>query len=214
MFIFIDESGVTDLKSTQQYLVVAFVLIKNRAFAEELIFEIKDKCNKKGKPINKKEIKYHNLTQLQKEIAVQVINSKFRNFYICFIDLEKAYKPIVTGEYESYIQKTMIHHVLVSLDKEELKKYEKVRIIMDKKLSIKFQDAIRRELQDHLGTKKGISVETATSGSERGVQVADLIARAFRAKLMKKSDLFEVNLTHVFQLTIPNSDEYKTLKLK
>lgn len=214
MFIFIDESGVTDLKSTQKYIVVAFALMKNRAFSEEVIFEIKDKCNKKGKPINKKEVKFHDLTPLQKEVAIQVINSRYRKFYICFIDLEKSHKPMVTGEHEAFIQKTMIHHLLVSLDKEELKKYEKISIIMDKKLSIKFQESIRHELQEHLGTKKGISVQTANSGSERGVQIADIIAGAFRAKLMKKSDLFEVDLTHVFQITIPNNHEFKTSRLK
>ncbi len=214
MFIFIDESGVSDLKSNQRYLIVSFALMGNRAFADQLIFEIKDKCKKKGKEIHSKEVKFHDLSPLQREIAVQTINSKYKHFYICFIDLEKCYKPMVTGQYEFQIQKSMIHNLLVSINKENIDKYNRLRILMDKKLSKEFQDSIRHELQEHFGTKKGIEVNTANSGKERGIQVADIIAGAFRAKLLKKSDLFEVDFTHVFQITIQDDNKFKTEQLE
>jgi hypothetical protein len=210
MFIFIDESGVSDLKSSQKYLIVAFALMGNRAFADELIFEIKDKCKKKGKEIHSKEVKFHDLSPLQREIAVQTINSKYKNFYICFLDLEKCYKPMVTGQYEFQIQKSMIHNLLVSINREKVEQYANLRIIMDKKLSKEFQDSIRHELQKHFGTKKGIEVRTENSGKERGIQVADIIAGAFRSKLLKRSDLFEVDVTHLFQITIPDDNTFKT----
>ncbi|MBS3068572.1 DUF3800 domain-containing protein [Candidatus Micrarchaeota archaeon] len=216
MFIFVDESGVTNLKSKQKYLVVAFALMNNRAFADELIFEIKDKCNKKGKPINNREVKYHDLEPLQKEVAVQTVNSRYRNFYICFVDLEKSHKTMVTGEYELQIQKQMVHSLLVNMSIKSFLYYRKgeIKIIMDKKLSEEFQKSLKHELQTHLGTKKGVSIETANSKKERGIQVADIIAGAFRAKLMKKSDLFEVDFTSVFQITIPDTGVFKTEKLK
>ena len=202
MFIFIDESGLTDAKSEQRYLIVAFAIMNNKAFADELIFSIRDKCQRSGKPIKKKEIKYHDLEPLQKEIAVQTINSRYRNFYICFIDLGKASQSLVTGKHESEIQTKMIHNLLLSFDKEELMQKERLKIIMDKKLSSKFQESIRSELQMHLGTKKGIMVEAANSSKVRGIQVADIIAGAFRARLMKKSELFHVDFTHIYQITI------------
>ena len=214
MFIFIDESGLTDAKSNQKYLVVAFALMNNRAFADELIFTIKDRCQKKGKPINRHEIKYHDLEPLQKEIAVQSINSRYRNFYVCFVDLEKSHKKMVDGAHEHQIQRDMVHKVLLSLDRTELSKQENVKVIMDKKLSPEFQKSIKDALQIHLGKKKGVSVETANSSKERGIQVADIIAGAFRAKLMKKSDLFEVDFTHVFQEMIPDFCVFKTEKVK
>lgn len=214
MFIFIDESGITDVKTKQKYLVVAFALMRNRAFADELIFEIKDKCKAKGKPVKKKEIKYRALEPFQKEVAVQLINSRYRNFYICFIDLEKSHKSMMSGKHEHRIQTIMVHNLLSTIDDRNLKNDEKIKIIMDKKLSKKFQDSIIHELRKHFGSKKGISLKTATSSKERGIQVADIIAGAFRAKLMKKSDLFEVDLTRVFQVAIPDVDVFKTEKVK
>ena len=202
MFIFIDESGITDAKGRQQFLVVSFVLMNNRAFSEELIVGIKDACAKKGKPIKNKEVKYHDLTAFQKEIAVKAINSNYRNFYLCFVDIEHAPKTMADGLHEQEIQTRMIHSVLSKLDIAEMRKSDRIRVIMDKKLSSAFQKSIEEELQRHLGTKKGIEVETANSGKERGIQVADIIAGAFRAKLMKKSDLFEVDHTRIFQITI------------
>jgi hypothetical protein len=203
MFIFIDESGSTDIRSSQRYLIVAFAFMNNRDFAERLIFEIKDQCKAKGKPIRSKEVRYHDLEPLQKEIAVQILNSKYRDFYICFLDLEKIPSHFATGEFEHLIQKDIINSLLVSLDSDALKKYEKINIIMDKKLNKNFQESIRAELQKHLHSKKGIYVETASSSSERGIQVADVIAGAFRAKLLKKSDLFHVDLNRVFQIVVP-----------
>lgn len=202
MFIFIDESGITNLKSNQKYLVVSFAIMKNKAFAEEIIFEIKDKCKSKGKPIKKKEVRFHDLEPLQKEIAVQVINSKYRKFYICFVDLEKTDKSMVTGTHEHEIQTKMIHNVLLSFDKNELRKKRALNIIMDKKLSKKYQESIKAELQRHFGTKKGICVKALKSSSSRGIQLADVLAGAFRAKLMKKSDLFQVAPQRVYQITI------------
>jgi hypothetical protein len=213
MFIFIDESGITDVKSEQKYLVVAFALMRNRAFADELIFEIKDKCKKKGKQI-KYEVKYHSLEPLQKEVAIDCINSRYRNFYICFIDLEKSHKSMITGKHEHKIQTIMVHNLLSSINSRDLKNDKELKIIMDKKLSGKYQDSIKYELRKHFGSKKGLSVKTASSSKERGIQIADIIAGAFRAKLMKKSDLFEVNLTHVFQVTIPDTDVFKTGNIK
>ena len=212
MFIFIDESGTTDEKNRQKYLVVSFVLLKNRAFADELIFEIRDTCKKKDKPITKKELKYHDLEPFQHEIAVQVINSKYRNFYVCFFDVDKANRTMVTGEYEQLIQMKSIHLVLSTLDKNELKKQGSVKVLMDKKLTNEFQSAIENEFQKHIGTKKGISVEAVTSSKERGIQLADLIAGAFRAKLMKKSGLFEAEHARVFQISANDAEHFKTEK--
>lgn len=207
MFIFIDESGLTDVKSKQRYLVVAFAIMKNRAFAEELIFDIKDKCRVKGKPVKKKEIHFHDLEPLQKEVAVQTLNSRYRNFYICFVDLEKTHASMVTGSHEQEIQTKMIHSVLQSLDSNELRRQEKIEVIMDNKLSDQFQKSIEHELQTHVGTKKGIKVRPKNSGKERGIQVADIIAGAFRAKLMKKSDLFNVDYNRVYQITISDKGD-------
>ena len=212
MFIFIDESGSTDEKSDQKFLVVAFALVGNRQFADELIFEIKDKCKAKGKPINKKELKYHDLAPFQREIAVQTINSKYKKFYVCFFDVEKANKAMVTGEHEQLIQMKSIHHVLSKLDKDELTKYPVIRVLMDKKLTKEFQRAIEDEFQKHIGTKKGVSVQTVSSSKERGIQLADLIAGAFRAKLMKKSGLFEVEQPHIFQITASDINHFKAEK--
>ncbi len=188
--------------------------MNNRDFSESLIFGIKDICKAKGKPIRTKEVRYHDLEPLQKEIAVQVLNSKYRNFYVCFFDVDKSPKALVTGKHELEIQKGMIHSLLCSIDSKMLRESEVVKIIMDKKLSKSFQNAIKTELQAHLNTKKGVHVETASSSSERGIQVADIIAGAFRAKLLKKSDLFHVDLTHVFQITIPDPGVYKAEKVK
>jgi len=214
MFIFIDESGSTYAKSDQKFLVVAFALMNNHQFADELIFEIKRRCNAKGKAIKKKELKYHDLTPFQREIAVQTINSKYRNFYVCFFDVEKASKSLVDGQSEQVIQTLMIHNVLSKLDRNEMKKHDAVRVVMDKKLAVEFQKTIRKEFQVHIGTKKGIEVKTAVSSKERGVQVADLIAGAFRAKLMKKSDLFQVDHTQVFQITPHVAGESESEKSK
>jgi hypothetical protein len=214
MFIFIDESGRTDLRSKQHYLVVAFALMKNREFAESLIFQIKDTCKAKGKPIKVREVHYHDLEPLQREVAVQVINSKYRNFYVCFFDVDKSPGSLVSGKFELEIQKGMIHSLLHSLDSKMLRESEVVKVIMDKKLPKFLQTAIRTELREHLKTKKGVYVDTATSSSERGIQVADVIAGAFRAKLLKKSDLFQVDLTHIFQITVPNPGVYKAEKVK
>ena len=213
MFIFIDESGLTDITTEQKFLVVAFVLMRNRAFADELVFGIKDKCKEIGKPIKRKEIKYRVLDPEQKEIAVKTINSKYHNFYVCFVNLEKSHKSMITGKYEHKIQTIMVHNLLSSIDHRDLNGDE-LKIIMDKKLSTEFQNAITHELRKHFGSKKGITVKTETSTKERGIQVADIIAGAFRAKLLKKSDLLQVDLTHVFQITIPDFDVFKTEHVK
>ncbi len=213
MFIFIDESGTTDEKNKQKFLVVAFALAGNRQFADNLIFDIKDRCKAKGKPINKRELKYHDLTPFQREIAVQTINSKYRNFYLCFFDVEKASKPMVTGKYEQLIQMNGIHSILSKLDVQEMRKHEAIKVLMDKKLTNDLQRAIEDEFQKHIGTKKGVSVQTANSSKERGIQLADLIAGAFRAKLMKKSDLFEVDYANVFQLSAADISHFKAEKI-
>ena len=212
MFIFIDESGNTDAKSNQKFLVVAFVLLKNRDFADQLIFEIRDICKKKGKPIAKKELKYHSLEPFQREIAVQTINPKYRNFYVCFFDVDRADRTMVSGEYEQLIQMKSIHPVLSTLDKDEMKKHEHIKVLMDKKLTKDFQLVIEHEFQKYMGTKKGISVETVISSKERGIQLADPIAGAFRAKLMKKSGLFEVDHTRVFQISASDAEHFRTEK--
>lgn len=85
MFIFIDESGSTNRKAGQRYLVVAFALMNTRQFAEEIIIQIRDKCKEQGQPVKIRELKYHNLTPFQREIAVKIINSNYRNFYVCFL---------------------------------------------------------------------------------------------------------------------------------
>ncbi|GEM_PF-2181922 len=212
IFIFIDESGSTDEKSRQKYLVVSFVLLKNRDFADQLIFEIRDKCKAKGKPIAKKELKYHNLEPFQREIAVQAIISRFRNYYLCFFDVEKASKSMVSGKHEQLIQMKSIHHVLSAIDRNELNKHERIRVLMDKKLTEEFRRMIEDEFQKHLGTKKGVSVEMAVSSKERGIQIADLIAGAFRANLMKKSGLFEPDHSRVFQLSASDAGHFSTEK--
>lgn len=81
MFIFIDESGSTYEKTQQKFLVVALALTENRKYPEDLIFKIKDKCKASGKPVLKRELKYHDLTPFQREIAVSQINSEYRNFF-------------------------------------------------------------------------------------------------------------------------------------
>lgn len=214
MLIFIDESGLTDIRTEQRYLVVAFALMKNRAFADELIFDIKDRCKAKGKPVKKREIKYHALEPFQKEVAVRCINSKYRNFYVCFIDLNRCHKSMISGKHEHRIQTMLVHNLLSSIDKRDLIDKKDLKIIMDKKLSGKYLGSIKQELRKHFGSKKGIFIKTATSSKERGIQVADIIAGAFRAKLMKKSDLFEVDFTRVFQVTIPDENVFRTEKVE
>jgi hypothetical protein len=202
MYIFVDESGTTDEKNFQGFLVVAFALSANRAFAEQLILSIKDRCKVKGKPINNKELKYHDLTPFQREIAIKGINSDYKNFYLCFFEINSARKEVVTGEYEEEIQSESIRLLFSKLDKKELKTQLPIKVIMDKKLSDKAIRTLKSSFQQRLGSKKGLSIETCSSSKERGVQLADLIAGAFRAKLMKKSDLFEVDQTKVFQISI------------
>ncbi len=214
LFIFVDESGLTNVETKQHYLVVAFALMHNRDFSDQLIFKIKDECKKKGKPIEPKEVKYHDLSPFQKEIAVQIVNSNYRNFYLAFVDLEKSHKAMVTGSNEFQIQTKIICELLCGIDKNKLNQYDEIRIIMDKKLAKEFQGQIEKILQIHLGTKKGISVETSSSGRERGIQIADLIAGAFRAKLMKKSDLFHADFSQVFQINVPEIDVFKLEKFK
>ncbi|MDP3742120.1 MAG: hypothetical protein Q8R15_02280, partial [Candidatus Micrarchaeota archaeon] len=85
LFIFVDESGLTNVESKQKYLVVAFALMHNRGFPDEIILKIKEVCKQKGKPIFHKEVKYRDLSQFQREIAVQTLNSAYRNFYIAFV---------------------------------------------------------------------------------------------------------------------------------
>ena len=80
MFIFIDESGLTDVTTEQKYLVVAFALMRNRAFAEELIFGIKDKCKEIGKPIKRKEIK------VAEETPPQAVGyASFGHYFPCWV---------------------------------------------------------------------------------------------------------------------------------
>ncbi len=200
MYIFVDESGTTDEKNKQKFLVIAFALSSNRDFPEKLILKIKDQCKIKGKPIHRKELKYHELTPFQKEIAVKQINSSYRNFYICFFDVDRAERQMVTGKYEEEIQMQSIDNVLSKLDKSDMEKQEIIRIVMDKKLTTGAQHSIEDRFKRHLGKNKGISVRTLNSSKERGIQLADLIAGAYRAKLMKKSDLFEADPLRVFQI--------------
>lgn len=209
MYIFIDESGTTDEKSKQKFLVIGFAIAENRDFVDKLIFEIKNQCQIKGKPIKQRELSYHDLTPFQREIAIkQIINSGYRNMYLCFFDVDKADKRFVTGKYEHRIQMNSIANVLSRLDKQEMRKKDCIKVIMDEKLVDVELSEIRKAFWNYLETKKGVSIETAKSQKDRGIQLADLIAGAFRAKLMKKSDLFEVDYTHVFQITQVDLDKF------
>lgn len=214
LFIFVDESGLTNVETKQHYLVVAFALMHNRDFPDKLIFQIKDECKKKGRPVKSREVKYHDLSPFQREIAVRILNSNYRNFYIAFVDLEKSHRAMVTGSNEFKIQTKIICELLCGIDQKKLNPYGEIRVIMDKKLLKEFQEQIEKILQAHIGTKKGITVDTSSSARERGIQVADLIAGAFRAKLMKKSDLFQVDFSQVFQVTVPEVDVFKIEKFK
>lgn len=214
MFIFIDESGSTDAKNHQDFLVIAFALSSNHSFPEQLIFNIRDRCRARGKPIFAKELKYYDLTQFQREIAIREINAHYRNFYVCYFDVGKANRNLVTGSYEEQIQMKSIYNVLAKLDKRDLVRGGYVKVIMDKKLSESSQSEIRHKFQEHLGTKKGITVQTASSSKERGIQLADLIAGAARAKLIKKSDLLEIDLTHSFQISATDIDHLSVMSDK
>jgi hypothetical protein len=124
--------------------------------------------------------------------------------------VDKASSEMVTGEYEQMIRMQSIHAVLSKIDKAKLLKSGNVKVLMDKKLRERFRKIIEDELKRHLGIKKRISVDTTGSARERGIQLADLIAGAFRARLMKRSGLFEVDYTHVFQIMASDIDNFKT----
>ncbi|MDE1860887.1 MAG: DUF3800 domain-containing protein, partial [Candidatus Micrarchaeota archaeon] len=118
MYIFIDESGTTDEKNKQKFLVLAFALIENRDFADRLIPKIKKTCEIKGKPIKSREVSYHDLTQFQREIAIQeLLASGYRNMYVSFFDIDKADRKFVTGSYEHKIQMAGICDFLSKLDR-------------------------------------------------------------------------------------------------
>lgn len=104
-----------------------------------------------------------------------------------------------------------IESVLSKLDKTRLTEKFEIKIVMDKKLSDDHQKVIGHTFQKYIGTKKGITVRCASSTKERGIQLADLIAGAFRAKLLKRSGLFEVDYTHIFQIT---SADIKQLEVR
>lgn len=208
MYIFVDESGSTDKKNKQEFLVVAFALSNNRAFVEELIFSIKDKCKSKGKPILRKEVKWHELTQFQKEIAIKEVNTRYRNFYVCFFDVNSAKEELVTGAHEHQIQMISIYKVISKFNKDEIRKEKYIKIIMDDKLESPRQNEIKERLKRYFEMNKGITVETKHSSKERGIQLADIIAGAFRYKLMKKSDLIEVYQTHIFQISSEDLENY------
>ncbi len=183
--------------------MISFVISENKAFVDGLIFKIRRQCELKCKAIKRRELSYHDLTPFQREIAVkEIVNSGYKEMYLCFFDVEKADKRFVTGQNEHLIQMNSIAKVLSKFDTQALKKKETIKVIIDEKLVEEELGAIRDVLWKYLGTKKGVSVETTKSQKDRGIQLADLIAGAFRAKLTKKSDLFEIDYTHVFQITV------------
>jgi len=204
-YVFIDESGVTASEAKQKYFILSMAISKNKGFIDDLIFSIRDECIRKGKPIvNHKEIKYHDISRFQKEIVVQRINLKYKNFYIAFTDIESSHKSISEGKQENLVQSMIISAMLGDLFSTEVfKKDDTVRIIMDEKLPIEYQRIIRDFVAKIRKSKKGISVEAKSSRRERGIQLADILAGAFREKLTKKSDLFQIDHTHVFNVTIP-----------
>ena len=209
MYIFIDESGTTDRKNNQKFLVVAYAILENRAFADELISKVKKVCERNGRPITDREISYHALSGFQRELAIkELLASGYRNMYISFFDVESADKRFTTGGYEHKIQMVGISNFLSTLDKMELMKKENIRVIMDEKLVDDEISSVEKEFQRYLGTKKNISVEATKSTKERGIQLADLIAGGFRAKLMKKSYLFEIDISHTFQITTAALEDY------
>ena len=155
MYIFIDESGTTDQKNNQKFLVISFVISENRTFVDELIFKIKRQCEIKGKPVKQRELSYHDLTPFQREIAVkEIVNSGYKEMYLCFFDVDKADKHFVTGQSEHLIQMNSIAKVLSKFDKQELMKKKSIKVIMDEKLVDEELGIIRRAFWEYLETKK------------------------------------------------------------
>ncbi len=198
MFVYIDESGITNKEAMQKYLVIALCVCNNKEFAQNMILEIRKTCNEKGLPItDQKELKYHELKRFQQEIAIRIINNKpYRNFYLVYVDVDKADKSLTTGKNEGEIQKLMLESMAEKF-KEKLKEKDQIRIIADEKLCKASLEEIRKQVHEIRGSKKGISVDQDSSRKHYGLQLADLIAGSYRAKLMKKSDLLEVNERHV-----------------
>ncbi|MFH0927663.1 MAG: DUF3800 domain-containing protein [Candidatus Micrarchaeota archaeon] len=199
MFVFVDESGQTNIKAGQKYLVLSFCICSNKEFANNLVYEIRDSCKKQGKPVvNKKELKYHELSRFQQEIAIGLINKKYRNFYVAYVDLGKADTKFTTGKSEERIQKLMLLSVAFNFA-EKIEKKQKVVVFVDKKLTKESLLDIRHMVQDLKKSKKNVVVEEKNSHALCGLQLADLIAGAFRAKLMKTSGLLEVREDHIFE---------------
>ena len=198
MFVFIDESGMTRADAGQKFLVIAYCVCRNKKFAWDLINAIRDECKAKGKPILNKEIKYHDISRFQQEIAIKKINKTYKNFYLAFMDVEAADKKFTTGKDEDKIQKSMLELVARKFER-KIREKNDVTIFVDEKLKPESIKEIHGLLCALKETKKGVRVEARSSKTLLGLQLADLVAGAFRAKLLKRSDLLEVDHTHVFQ---------------
>lgn len=198
MFIFVDESGQTNIQAKQKYLVISFCVCKNKKFPDELIRSIYQKCAKEAKPIlNKKEIKYHDISRFQQEIAIGIINKTYKNFYVAYVDIEKTDRALSDGKSEEIIQKSILQSIAV-IFQEKIEKQNKIKIFVDKKLSKDSLKEIRILVQMLKKSKKDVSVKEKNSQSLCGLQLADLIAGSFRAKLMKISNLLEIKDENIF----------------
>ncbi|MFH1095224.1 MAG: DUF3800 domain-containing protein [Candidatus Micrarchaeota archaeon] len=213
MFVFVDESGSTNINARQKYLVLSFCVCNNKQFAEDLIRRIRKNCEAQGKQIrDPKEIKYHDISRFQQEIAIKLINKEYHKFYLAYVDVEKADASLTTGKNEERIQTQMLLSIAGNFA-DKIEKKEEVIVIIDEKLSKESLDSVRRFVQVLRKSKKNLRVEERKSQTISGLQLADLIAGAFRAKLMKTSGLLDVVDDHIFEcepkpnglLTKPNN---------
>lgn len=200
MFVFIDESGLTKAEAGQKFLVIACCVCNNKKFAEDLINGIRDECKAKGKAVLSKEIKYHDISRFQQEIAIKRINKNYKNFYLAFMDIDSADKKLTSGKDEDRIQKNMLELIATKFES-KLREKDSVVVFVDEKLKKESIAEIHGLLCAIRGSKKGLRVEARSSKTMHGLQLADLIAGAYRFKLLKKSDLLEVDDTHIFQCT-------------
>jgi hypothetical protein len=212
MFIFIDESGVSNIDCNQKYLVISLALMNNRAFALNLVNKIKDTySDMKFKHTG--ELKYHDLNRLKREVATDTINRQYSNYHICLLDLESSsQRYMLDGKHENIIQKTMIKHTLQMIDPETFNTRD-IKIIMDEKLPVPLQKIIRSEFISYLGKRKGVSVKSAKSNKEAGIQIADLIAGAFRADLKNKTHHLEANQSRIYNLKLHSLNIFETKKV-
>lgn len=198
MFIFIDESGTTNARARQKYFVLSFCLSGNKAFHQDLADEIREKCRKEGKPVlDKKELKYHELSRYQQEIAIGVINRRYKNYYAAFVDIEKADPKMTTGKKEDYIQKMVMKQVALRF--RDNMRAQDLTVFVDRKLTDVSMAEIRTYLHELKGSNNGATIEWRNSQTLAGLQIADLIAGAFRAKLMKTSGLLEPKAGHAIE---------------